>query len=165
MNNVIDLTSLYQLQAKLDQEIATNHQINYETTSKKRLLSLIVELGELANETRCFKYWSTRQNGDMLKIMDEYADGMHFFLSLGIPLHVKKMKYEINDSFQNLTDGFLKTYQLVVDLIDNYDEVHYTNAYQSFLNLAFKIGMSVDDIIASYKKKLDVNYSRQKNSY
>ena len=51
----INLEELYSLQKELDLEIAKNHNVTYESTSDKRLLALLVELGEFANETRCFK--------------------------------------------------------------------------------------------------------------
>ena len=50
------------------------HGVNYETTHKKRLLALIIEIGELANETRCFKYWSIKQTGEKEKVLEEYID-------------------------------------------------------------------------------------------
>ena len=40
---------------------------------KKNKLELLVEIGELANETRYFKYWSNKEvNLDLVK--EEYAD-------------------------------------------------------------------------------------------
>ena len=53
-----DLTDLYKKQAELDAAIAANHNITYETTRPRRILALLVEFGEFANATRCFKYWS-----------------------------------------------------------------------------------------------------------
>lgn len=165
MNEVIDLKELYFLQSQLDETISRQHHVSYAMTSNERLLALIVELGELANETRCFKYWSTRRNGEKERISDEYADGMHFFLSLGIPLSVKKMSYEIEGDQLSLVESFLLTYRAVVNLIDNYTEKSYTYAYQCYLNLMPKLDMRVEDVIISYKKKLAVNYTRQMNSY
>ena len=52
----IDLSILYKKQKELDDEIARNHNVNYETTFSRRFLALLVEFGELANETRCFKH-------------------------------------------------------------------------------------------------------------
>ena len=52
------LKEMYQKQLELDNEIAKNHNISYEETKDKRLLALLVELGEFANATRTFKFWS-----------------------------------------------------------------------------------------------------------
>lgn len=55
---------------------------SYESTSEKRLLALLVELHELANETKCFKFWSVNPNGKKDKILMEYVDVLHFTLSI-----------------------------------------------------------------------------------
>ena len=76
----IDLTELFKKQAELDETIAKNHNISYATTRNKRTLSLLVELGEFANATRCFKYWSNKPSESLERVLDEYVDGLHFFL-------------------------------------------------------------------------------------
>lgn len=161
----INLKELYSLQAELDEEIAINHHVTYETTFSRRLLALIIELGELANETRCFKYWSNKGPSPKDIVMDEYADGLHFFLSLGIPLKVTKFDYELTKSNDDLTTQFHNLYKKVTSLRDNYDEMHYIDAFSDFLNLALSIDMDDKDIIASYKKKCNVNHVRQETNY
>lgn len=161
----INLKELYSLQAELDEEIAINHHVTYETTFSRRLLALIIELGELANETRCFKYWSNKGPSPKDIVMDEYADGLHFFLSLGIPLKVTKFDYELTKSNDDLTTQFHNLYKKVTSLRDNYDEMHYIDAFSDFLNLALSIDMDDKDIIVSYKKKCNVNHVRQETNY
>ena len=109
-----DLTDLYVKQRELDEEIARNHNVTYESTRNKRTLSLLVELGEFANSTRTFKYWSNKGPSEKAVVMDEYADGLHFLLSLGIPLHARKYKYEIKGTGEDLTLQFHHLYQLIL---------------------------------------------------
>ena len=161
----INLTELYSLQAELDKDIATKHNVTYETTHKKRLLALIIEIGELANETRCFKYWSNKGPSSKEVIIEEYADGLHFLLSLGIPLKAKKMTYELQDTGEDIVDLFHKMYHLSTLLVDHYDEARYTLAFQTYLNIARKLGFTSDDIIHAYKDKLAINYNRQNTNY
>ncbi|MDY0345343.1 MAG: dUTP diphosphatase [Bacilli bacterium] len=165
MKNTIELKELYKLQSGLDARIASNHQTSYKKTKDDRLMALIVEIGELANETRCFKYWSNKGPSPRAVLLDEYADGMHFLLSLGIPLDVKKTSYEIVKSELSLTRQFHLLYQATVELVESYDLAHYTNAYQLFLNLIPSLGFDVEEVIDAYKAKLDVNYQRQNNNY
>ena len=162
---MIDLEELYNLQASLDAEIANNHHVTYESTFERRLLALIVEIGELANETRCFKYWSNKGPSAKEVVMDEFADGIHFLLSLGIPLHAKKYKYEIKKSNLDLTRQIHEVYKASIALLDHYDLAHYEDAFQKYLNLSVSIGMSEDEIISSYKAKLKVNHVRQETNY
>jgi len=161
----INLKELYELQAGLDAEIAKNHNINYEVTRHKRALALIVEIGELANETRCFKFWSNKGPSPKEIIMDEYADGIHFLLSLGIPLKTAKMEYELEKSDKELTLQIHEVYKAAVELEENYDLDHYVCCFQKYLNLALSLSMSPEDIINSYKLKLSVNHKRQETNY
>lgn len=162
---MINLEELYNLQKELDLEIAKNHNVSYETTHAKRLLALIVEFGELANETRCFKYWSNKPSSAKEVVMDEYADGIHFLLSLGIPLHAHKYKYELKKEEKELTVQILEVYSLATKLLKHYNLRNYTKCFQKYLNLAPMIGMSEQDIIDSYKSKLSVNHHRQETNY
>lgn len=161
----IELKELYQLQSELDSTIAQNHSTTYQSTQDDRLMALIVEIGELANETRCFKYWSNKGPSPREKLLDEYADGMHFLLSLGLPLGVKNTRYEIIKSSLPLTRQFHLVYKATVELVESYDLSHYTNAYQLFLNLIPSLGFSVEEVISAYRTKLGVNYHRQKTNY
>jgi len=165
MSMTIELRELYALQAGLDERIAKNHHTTYESTKDDRLMALIVELGELANETRCFKYWSNKGPSPREVLLDEYADGMHFLLSLGLPLKIAKTEYGILPSSETLTRQFHRVYKAAVELVESYDENHYTNAYQLFLNLILSLGFSVEEVVAAYKAKLRVNYIRQDTNY
>src|SRR5699024_11734252 len=75
---------LYEMQRKLDMYIEENHSLVKEGIFPKKLLALLVELGELANETRCFKFWSTKPPSQKQVILEEYVDVLHFILSLGL---------------------------------------------------------------------------------
>ena len=124
-----------------------------------------IEIGELANETRCFKYWSNKPSSPNEVVIEEYADGLHFLLSLGIPLKVKKTDYTFQEEEDDLTSLFHKTYHKCLLLVENYDEEHYIDAFQTYLNLGHKLGFSSVEIIDSYKAKLAINHNRQNTNY
>ena len=71
---LIDFKDLFKKQKELDLDIQQRHNVTYENTMSRRSLSLLVEIGELANATRCFKYWSTKQTGEKEKELEEYID-------------------------------------------------------------------------------------------
>ncbi|MGH2319368.1 dUTP diphosphatase [Planococcus sp. SE5232] len=63
----IYLTELFETQRLLDAEIERKHpRIPDEDRLEKRVLALLVELGECANEWRGFKFWSNRQTANTL---------------------------------------------------------------------------------------------------
>ena len=80
----------------MDQDIASRHKVSYESTFAERVLALLVELGEFANETRCFKYWSEKPPSPKERILDEYADALHFFLSLGVMLGAEEYTHHFH---------------------------------------------------------------------
>lgn len=165
MSEVISLAPLYILQAGLDETIHKEHNETYKTTIRKRMLALLVELGEFANETRCFKFWSLKGPSGKERILDEYADGMHFFLSLGIPLGEKEFTHEIVKKDEPLSEQLLSVYGLVVDLCRDYDLAHYEKALGAYLDILASLSYSASDAILAYKSKLAVNYKRQEQKY
>jgi len=57
----MDLNELFKIQAKLDERIIHEHGLEGRDLLDKKILALQVELGELANEWRGFKFWSDDQ--------------------------------------------------------------------------------------------------------
>lgn len=165
MSDILDLSPLYPLQAGLDDTIHKEHNESYATTIHKRMLALFVELGEFANETRCFKFWSLKGPSPKERILDEYADALHFFLSLGIPLGEKKFSSSINKEKSDLSEQLLHVYALVGDLSKDYSLVNYEKALTSFINILYYLGYSSSDAINAYKAKLAINYKRQEQKY
>lgn len=158
------LRDYFKKQEELDKAIQEKHNETYESTSKKRLLALLVELGEFANETRCFKFWSYKGPSEKDVILDEYADGLHFFFSLGIPLNATD--YEIKDEeCLDLTSQILKVYALVSALSISYNKDNYVKAFSAYWALLKGLNFTVNDALKAYDKKLEVNYKRQESNY
>ena len=162
---MIDLKKLYQKQAELDQRIADNHSVSYETTRERRILALLVEIGEFANATRCFKYWSNKPSETQEIVLDEYVDGLHFFLSLGIDIKVNKKNYNYTKHADNLTKQVLEVYRLASIFYKKQDEKSYIKAFQAFINIVPLLKVRWTTIEKAYYKKLGENYSRQDNNY
>jgi dimeric dUTPase (all-alpha-NTP-PPase superfamily) len=161
----IELTPLFALQQELDQEIAASHGVSYETTFSRRVLALLVELGEFANETRCFKYWSFKGPSPKEVVLDEYADGMHFFLSLGIPLGVTSLKKELVKKDIDPATAILEVYQEAAKLHEDYSLAQYEKAFGMYLDLLPLFGFTGQDAKDAYLKKLKVNHVRQETHY
>ena len=161
----IELEPLFQAQAKLDATIAENHNITYKTTRHRRLMACLVEIGELANATRCFKYWSNKGPEADDIILDEYADGLHFFLSLGIDIQTSKRSYNVTKHEDNTTDQFLMIYHRLDEFRKKQDDTSYIRAFQAFLNLLPLLGYKWKQLEEAYYKKLGVNYNRQETNY
>ena len=161
----IDLSSLYAKQAELDARIAENHHVSYATTRERRILALLVEIGEFANATRCFKYWSNKPSEAQDIVLDEYVDGLHFFLSLGIDIKTSKKTYNHTKHADNLTKQILETYRLASIFYKKQDEKSYIKAFQAFLNIPVLLKVRWSTVEKAYYKKLGENYHRQDTNY
>ena len=160
-----ELTDLYKKQSELDANIASNHNVTYKSTRNKRTLALLVELGEFANATRSFKYWSSKGPESKERVLDEFADGLHFILSLGIDQGYEIDSIDVEDDNQSLTDTLLTTYELTSKFYSSQTKSNYLLAFQSYLRCLFKLGFSWLEAKDAYYLKLEENYKRQETNY
>lgn len=99
----MDIKQLLTMQKSFDRYLAakqigqaSNDELDEWNRSvlDKKLLALNVEVGELANATRCFKYWSEKENEGTERILDEFADILHFLLSVANSLQFTSEEIE-----------------------------------------------------------------------
>ncbi|GKV66863.1 MULTISPECIES: dUTP diphosphatase [unclassified Sporosarcina] len=159
------LNQLFEMQRALDTYIQKNHQP--AETFDERGLALAVELAELANETRCFKFWSTKGPSEELVILEEYVDSIHFLLSLGIEKGFDGLEEwpAVAVDEQNLTKLFLKTGRSIYTFLGDLSFENYQTIWVMYGALAKQLGFTEEQIIQAYIDKNEENYDRQKNGY
>lgn len=160
-----DFKDLLQKQAELDALIHQNHHVSYQTTKKKRLLAFLVELGELANATKTFKFWSLKPSESRERLLDEYADGLHFILSLALAYEINLPEFEQELEEGDLSEKFTICYQSICEFSIKEDDLSFYQAFSDFLALGQALSFTKDDIFHAYENKLVVNYQRQKDHY
>lgn len=162
----MNLQRLFELQQNLDQHIRMNHNLEDESLLSKKVLALQVELAELANETRCFKFWSNKLPSNKDVILEEFVDCLHFILTLGIEkgftdiqeVEVKSPQYDVVGQFSNL-------YIDINDFIVCNSKDHYITLFEDFLTLGKSLNFSKEEIEEAYYRKNRVNHERQKVGY
>lgn len=159
------LKEMYAKQYELDMEIAKNHQASYEETKEKRILALLVELGELANATRCFKFWSFKPSEEKARVLDEYADGLHFLLSLGLAYSYQVDSIEVEEEKVDLTQAILNSYHYINEFYNDRSLAKYLLAFEHYLKILASLGYSWDDAYNAYFAKLAENHHRQETNY
>ena len=160
-----DLQKMYQKQYELDLEIANNHHITYEETKEKRLLALLVELGEFANATRTFKFWSFKPSESKERVLDEFADGLHFLLSLGLAYNFKLDTVEVESDEKDLTAAILKAYDDINDFYLERTMAMYAKMFVGYLKILATLGYTWQDAYDAYFLKLEENHHRQETNY
>ena len=165
LEEMMNLHKLFTMQRALDQYIQTNKQVT-ENVFIKKGLALIVELAELANETRCFKFWSEKGPSERSVILEEYVDSIHFILSLGIEKGLQDLQewpHEI--VVGDLTVLFIATNKSVLTFLAEPTKTHYEKVWILYGAIAEKLGFSSEDVLQAYIAKNETNYERQKNGY
>jgi len=119
----MNLIELFETQSKLDARIVEEKGLQERDLLPEKVLALLTELGELANEWRGFKFWSNDQESrnhlEKYETMDghnfyaahrnplleEYVDNLHFILSLGLELHPKVAHMEWAKDYEGYVDN------------------------------------------------------------
>ncbi|MRX71788.1 dUTPase [Bacillus lacus] len=158
---------LYEMQQVLDHNIENKHGLQEEDLFERKCLALLVELGELANETRCFKFWSVKSASETSVILEEYVDGIHFILSLGLEIKAdRNAGYPTGAaSSEQLTHQFLHVYQTAMEFKNTRDESSFHALFSAYLKLGELLGFSKEVITEAYKQKNTINHQRQKQNY
>jgi len=161
----MNLDELFKLQMELDKKIVEQHALQNKSLVSEKILALQVEIGELANETRCFKYWSTKKPSEKSVILEEYVDCIHFLLSIGLEYKFTDISVDAVVSDSKLTDQFINIYIDLNDFIICSSKDHYSTLFEDFLSLGSSIGFSEEDIMEHYLIKNNINHERQASGY
>src|SRR5690625_1889427 len=153
------------MQQDLDNYISDNHDLKDKNLFEEKFLALLVELGELANETRCFKFWSTKAKSDNLVILEEYVDNIHFLLSIGLEKGYTFTHLPFSTTYLKDTRHFNHVFEKCLQFYQNQSEENYIALFKEYLRLAGVLGFSEQDIVEAYHQKNEVNYERQEEGY
>lgn len=160
--NLIDIANM---QEKLDDRIAKQHNVSMIETFDKRKLALFVEVAELANEVRSFKFWSTKKRSDKEVILEEFSDCFHFCLSLGLSMNIDFSMLTITKTSNNcLNDQFLIIFK-VINNLDFNDEQSFFTLFDELIILANSLEIDFEEICDGYVNKNNLNYKRQDEKY
>lgn len=168
----MELKELFEIQRSLDQNIEQNHNLQEVSLWNKKLLALQVELGELANETRCFKFWSHKDPAEKAVILEEYVDCLHFILSLGLEqkleesFHDQKLSFHKNKASEDeLTKQFLELFSVIDGFGKQPERENYQKMFRKFFKVGEALGFSPEEVHGFYMKKNEINYQRQETGY
>lgn len=161
----MQLQPLFTMQKTLDAYIQTEKNISHDVFLEKGL-ALLVELAELANETRCFKFWSEKGPSEKEVILEEYVDSIHFLLSLGIEMNFDTLEnWPKSHKEESLTLLFLHTQSSINQFLLEPSMNQYMDIWSWYGALAQKLGFIHEDVVQAYNAKNEKNYERQRSGY
>jgi dimeric dUTPase (all-alpha-NTP-PPase superfamily) len=157
--------SLFAIQKVLDDRIVDEHRLDRSDLFQAKVLALQVEVSELANETRCFKYWSKKPASPQDVIVEEYVDALHFVLSLGIDLGFTVVDVNPGPSQNDLTAQFLELIALINRFAASRERADYLLLFEGLLLLGDLLGCDAAATEAAYLAKNAENHRRQTQGY
>ncbi|MCT8977558.1 dUTP diphosphatase [Clostridium sp. CX1] len=162
----MNLSKLFELQENLDEHIKEKHNLYGQSLLSKKILALQVELAELANETRCFKFWSDKKPSNKEVILEEYVDCLHFILTLGLEKGFTDVQLDNKEPIQyDVTSQFLNLYIDINDFVTCSSRDQYITLFEDFITLGKMLSFMPSEIEEAYYKKNDVNHKRQVEGY
>ena len=155
-------TEIYQRNLELD--IIFNEKYKADKLIfEKNCLELLTEIGELANETKIFKYWSIKKP-DENEVLEEYADcimmTLYFFGYLNLELeNLEESKSK--DAIKLFNHLFVQSSKLM----NSISEELVKDIFGSLLNLGNLLGFEEKQILEACQKKQDKVEQRLNTNY
>ncbi|AWX42654.1 Uncharacterized protein conserved in bacteria [Metamycoplasma cloacale] len=161
----MNLEYIFKTQVKLDQAILSNVEESQKTNIKiKATIALLVELGEFANEVQAFKYWKKHKKINQEKLLEEFADGIHFLTSFANDVQLNP-EIEIILKSNDFSLQLSYTYTCFTKLLNEYNYQNIKEAYGAYLGLGKLANIEYNDILNAYLNKNLINYKRIENNY
>jgi dimeric dUTPase (all-alpha-NTP-PPase superfamily) len=185
---MMNLKKLFELQRQLDERIIREKGIEGQDLLPQKILALQVELGELANEWRGFKFWSNDQKPRREKIhysasyvplrksdplLEEYVDCLHFILSIGLELNIAPKLITGIYECPNVLEQFNSVFEDVSHFWSSVNEdwgyesqvEFYVEIFRGFKALGRMLGFTWEQIEEAYLRKNAVNHQHQESGY
>ncbi len=160
----INLTNLAKNQIQLDNYIIKNNNLTKEETFNNRIMALLVEIGETANEIRFFKFWSQKKQAPDEVILEEFIDILHFVLSIGVAIDYDQWNLDFKSSV-NIQDAFFNLYKAAIDFKGTNLKKEYKEILVTLFTVADCLSFDDQDIFKMYQKKNKINFTRQDTNY
>lgn len=152
---------IYQKNKKLDDVFQS--YLDDESIIAKNCLELTVEIAEFANETRCFKYWSSKKMNKEATL-EELADSIMTCLFFYNYFDLKKVECHpiLND---DILDCLNETFKLSTQLFDNIIPSIPPQIFSYLIHIGNLLKFSEEEIITACFKKIVKQEKRLKEGY
>ena len=152
------LEEVYKKNNKLDDIFIEQFSKKDKDMYKKNKLELLVEIGEFANETKCFKYWSNKTpNRDL--VLEEFADCIIMTLCLYNYKNLILEDLEYNKK-EDINDNIAYLYKLGSNFYFNDDKDTLKEILFNLINVASLLNITKDEIVEASLKKIELDTKR-----
>ncbi|MGM9972971.1 MAG: dUTP diphosphatase [Clostridiaceae bacterium] len=148
------LNNLFKMQAERNKDLKVLTNLDEYKLNARKLLALNVRVGNLANATKCFKYWEDSETTDPDYILQKYINALSCILTVGMFKGYTDIdSIEIKSNDYCLSDQFLNLYVDINDLLTTSSKDHYITLLEDFLSIGKSLGLTEEIIIDAYLKQ------------
>ena len=147
-----------ELDAIFDKEYGSDKDMH-----KKNKIELLVEIGELANETKCFKYWTNKVPNKELVLL-EYADCIMMILYFYGYYNLELYDIEFN-RIEDINEEFAYLYKLGSELYFNENINIIKELLFNLINLANLLNITKNEIVEACNNKIMIARNRILGEY
>ncbi|RKD26400.1 Dimeric dUTPase, all-alpha-NTP-PPase (MazG) superfamily [Caminicella sporogenes DSM 14501] len=163
----MELNQLFKIQEVIENHIKKLSDIDENVVGEEnvfdlKFLALQVKTAEIANLTKCYKYYKIKENIPREKLIIRYIDAMKFLLSIG---NAHGFNIINNDAIEAVekSDNIIKLFSNIFDdirdlkkLILQQDYVNslsvYIRLFARYINLGECLGLSFEEVYDYYLK-------------
>ena len=161
--NLVVWNKLYDNNKRLD-EIFMKKYHSDARLLEKNAIELMVEIGEFVNETKVFKYWTTKKP-DKDKMLEEYADVITMILTFyGIHnLKIKEDYPKIEET--DILKLIMELYKKAYDFYEYNDKYILEEIFCYTLHMGALLEFKESDVLDSIDKKQKIIEERLNSDY
>jgi dimeric dUTPase (all-alpha-NTP-PPase superfamily) len=146
----MNLKKIYEFQKEHDLAMQNRIDVNGKLLLSQKLLALQVKLGELANETQCFKFWLSKKSSIKRRILEKYTECIYIVLSIGIEKGFTETEFDVKEVEYDLTEQFLSLFIDLNDFMVCSSKDQYITLIEDILSLSISLDFNESDIADSY---------------
>lgn len=161
-----DYMEYYRRNKQLDKIYFDKYNESESKYYEKNCLGLIVELGELANESKCFKYWTVKKP-NMENLLEEYADCLSMLLCLFNYFEIdtlEVMDIEMSDDILLVFNEIIRMCTILMEKEEVTENI-LKKIFTYLLHIGKLLNLSDKNILDACYKKILKNEERLKTDY
>ena len=161
-----EYNDIYRKNKKLDDIFMNKYMDTESSYYEKNCLELIVEIGELANESKCFKYWTVKKPDKEL-VLEEFADTLLMVLYMFNTYNVDSVSIIDVDMSLNVLVEFNILIRMCTNLMNKEDinELYLKEIFTRLIHSGKLLGLNDNEIIDACYKKIFKNEERLNSNY
>ncbi|MFR7590984.1 MAG: dUTP diphosphatase [Longibaculum sp.] len=146
-----DVSKLYQVYINRELQTTKNEILNVRRLNQK-ILSFLHDLGEVAQESRCYLFWEKEEKINHQKLLEHYIEGLTMLMSIGYELRIDSIKNHTEiPSNTDIYSLFFKIYHSILKVQSHYSSEDYQNTIDDYFTLGFQLGIDIHEIIDNYQ--------------